>query len=419
MSYNVVSAENTIAKIVDAPTWDRRIAEIRLIPQKHGTGEHARIFAAVAREAYVPHLAADFAYIHESPFYEQAYFQEVYAAAYSATQGFTQTDENHLAVVIRADPRILLVFRTIMGLAKEEFVYSTALAGEPAGLSKLSPGKVDAMERRGTATTEEQARVAARTLTAIIDGTLFGAPGGGLRSKQDKPDTVEGWDSVQEFAASGVPFSLFLHQRHYGGAYRQVLDATSSQRGNLIEDAVEALFKENRIPHIRTGSHNQGEIASRFEVQVTPAPDFVVFDDSDALRAMLECKGTNNGGTARDKALRFERLRDEFGSAWGDSPTRCAGRHRLGACQRYARPGSARHRRARFHPCHVAGDADSYPVSVAGWDVVITNAAQRYPPTHPALAPCSPMRKAGHAASRKLRQSFTAAALRAAELIEP
>ncbi len=44
---------------------------------------------------------------------------------------------------------------------------------------------------------------------------------------------------------------------------------------------------------------------------MTPAPDFVVFDDSDALRAMLECKGTNNGGTARDKALRFERLRDE------------------------------------------------------------------------------------------------------------
>ena len=26
---------------------------------------------------------------------------------------------------------------------------------------------------------------------------------------------------------------------------------------------------------------------------------------------MLECKGTNNGGTARDKALRFNRLRDE------------------------------------------------------------------------------------------------------------
>ena len=43
-----------------------------------------------------------------------------------------------------------------------------------------------------------------------------------------------------------------------------------------------------------------------------PAPDFVVFDPADdSLKAMLECKGTNNGGTARDKALRFNRLRTE------------------------------------------------------------------------------------------------------------
>lgn len=85
----------------------------------------------------------------------------------------------------------------------------------------------------------------------------------------------------------------------------------SSRRGDLIEDAVEALFRDHGVPCIRTGSHNQGEIVKRFEVRVTPAPDFVVFDESDTLRAMLECKGTNNGGTARDKALRFERVRDE------------------------------------------------------------------------------------------------------------
>jgi hypothetical protein len=42
-----------------------------------------------------------------------------------------------------------------------------------------------------------------------------------------------------------------------------------------------------------------------------PAPDFVIRDGSGALRAMLECKRTNDGGTARDKALRFERPRDE------------------------------------------------------------------------------------------------------------
>ena len=79
----------------------------------------------------------------------------------------------------------------------------------------------------------------------------------------------------------------------------------------LIEDAVEALFRENGVPYIRTGSHNQGDIATRFEVRVTPAPDFVVFDNSETLRAILECKGTNDGGTARDKALRFAKLRGE------------------------------------------------------------------------------------------------------------
>lgn len=41
------------------------------------------------------------------------------------------------------------------------------------------------------------------------------------------------------------------------------------------------------------------------------APDFVVYDQNDGLRAMLECKGANDGGTARDKALRFAKLREE------------------------------------------------------------------------------------------------------------
>jgi hypothetical protein len=44
---------------------------------------------------------------------------------------------------------------------------------------------------------------------------------------------------------------------------------------------------------------------------VRPAPDFVVFDENDTLRAMLECKQTNDGGTARDKAGRFGTLRQE------------------------------------------------------------------------------------------------------------
>lgn len=303
--------EETIARIVEAPTWDQRIAQIRLIPQHHGTGEHPQIHATVAKKIYVPHLAPDFAYIHESEFYGREYFEEVYAAADTATAGFQNVSADELADAIQSDPRTLLVFRTITGLTRGEFSHSTSLAAEPLDLEPISSNKVDSMESRGTATTIQQARLIATTLTMIMDGSLFGDPPGNVISKQAKPDTEQGWDSVREFASTKVPFSLFLHQRHYGGAFRQILDATSTLRGNIIEDAVEALFMANGIPYIRTGSHNQGDIAARFEVQVAPAPDFVVFDEAGHLRGMLECKGANDGGTARDKALRFKTLKAE------------------------------------------------------------------------------------------------------------
>jgi hypothetical protein len=307
----VTSTQDTITRIVEASSWDQRIAQIRLIPANHGTNEHPSIYAEIARLLYVPHLASDFAYIHEDPFYGRVYFEQVYANAYEATAGFTMVQEDELIAVLESNPRTLLIFRTITGLRKGEFAHATIMAGEPIGLSPLSSNKVDAMERNGTATTYDQARVAARTLSQIIDGSLFGVPPGDLISKQAKPDTENGWQSVRRFASNGVPFSLFLHQRHYGGSFRQVLDATSIKRGDLIEDAVESLFRNNGVPYIRTGSHNQGDIATRFEVRVTPAPDFVVFDNSETLRAILECKLTNDGGTARDKAGRFAILRRE------------------------------------------------------------------------------------------------------------
>jgi hypothetical protein len=305
------TSEQTVQRIVDAPNWNQRIAQIRLIPQHHGTGEHSGLFAAVARELYLPHLAPDFAYVNEAPFYEPAHFLEAYAAADKATQRFTRVSEDELTSTLVTAPKTLLVFRTILGLTRDEFAHSSVLAAGPSGLAPLSSAKVDSMERLGTPATEDQARGAARTICSVMDGSLFGEPPTGLRSKQHKPDTQNGWTSVRTYARSGVPFSIFLNQRHYGGAFRQILDATSTQRGNLIEDAVEKFFVDNRIPFIRTGSHNQAEIAERFEVRVTPAPDFVVFDEAGSLRAMLECKGTNNGGTARDKALRFGKLRQE------------------------------------------------------------------------------------------------------------
>ncbi len=234
-----------------------------------------------------------------------------YEKADAATLGFTEISVERLTAAIQAEPTVLLPLRVITGLTRTEFAASSKLVADPLGMTPLSPGKVDSMERSGTPTSIEHARIAAETVDKVVRGVLFGDPPGDLRSKQDKPDTVDGWFSVRDYAANRVPYEEFLHQRHYGGAFRQLLDATSELRGNLIENAVEALFLAHSVPFIRTGSHNQAEIAERFEVTVQPAPDFVVYDETETLRAMLECKGANDGGTARDKALRFERLHAE------------------------------------------------------------------------------------------------------------
>ena len=321
--FELVTIETTIQAILDAGTWAQRIQQIRLIPQRHGTEHHGTIYAAVARDLYMPHLAPDFAYIHESSFYETAHFFAAYDEASRLTDGFSRIDEADLQVALIECPRTLLVFRTLLGLTKDEFAHSTLLAGGPEDLAALSSSQIDTMERSAidTPRAHTPAALAKATAQARIGSKtieLFGDAPPGLRSKQQKPDTAQGWDSVRSYATDGVPLKVFLHQRHYGGAFRQVLDATSTLRGDLIEDAVEALFTARGISFIRTGSHNQADIARRFEVHVTPAPDFVVFDPADdSLKAMLECKGTNNGGTARDKALRFNRLRTESGRLGG------------------------------------------------------------------------------------------------------
>ncbi len=132
-----------------------------------------------------------------------------------------------------------------------------------------------------------------------------------MRTKIDKPDTVSGWETIRKYSIENVPFPVFLHQRHYGGAFRQLLDATSGRRGNILEQAVEELFKSKGIRFVRTGPNTKKTIAAKFGLTVKPAPDFVVHDARGQVKAILECKQANDGGTARDKAARFSALRTE------------------------------------------------------------------------------------------------------------
>ncbi|WP_396902731.1 hypothetical protein [Mycolicibacterium sp.] len=317
----MTTIDETVEAVVNAPTWDQRVAEIRLIPQRHGKNDHPDLYAQVARRLYVPHLAPDFAYIHDAPFYDAEHFDEVYTAAYTATSGFTKVDVDWLATVLEADPPSLLVFRTITGLLKNELAGTTKLVAEQLGddHQPVSPSTVDNAEKRGSRLTSAQAHVLATAIDQLMSKKLFADPPDGLHSKQDKFDTKDGWDTVRDLVQNGVPYRAFLHQRHYGGPFLLVSNATSTHRGDLLEDEVEELFKAKGIPYVRTGSSNQGDIATKFGVTVTPAPDFVVFDANNTLRAMLECKATNDGGTARDKANRFDSLHNE-GARLGGIP---------------------------------------------------------------------------------------------------
>jgi hypothetical protein len=48
-----VTIESTVTAIVSAKSWDQRVAQMRLVAQKHGTADHPKIYAAVARAALV------------------------------------------------------------------------------------------------------------------------------------------------------------------------------------------------------------------------------------------------------------------------------------------------------------------------------------------------------------------------------
>lgn len=301
--------EAVVAEIVGAPTWDRRIALVRQIPERFGTAAQPAIYAEIARQFYVPALAPDFAYVHWRAEYELGPFQEAYSSAAELTNGFRKCESSHVADAIRKSPKTLVVFRLILGFTAQEFAASTLLA-DPSGAG-VAVSTVKRIESGG-APRGEAANICGRTVAMAMAGELFKAPQAqDLRLKTAKPDSQHGWGTVQQYSDTGVPFSVFLHQRLYGGAFRQLLDATSTRRGNLLEDAVEELFDSAHIPRVRTGSHNQEEIANKFGLTVKPAPDFVVFDEAGNLRAILECKGANDGGTARDKAARFKSLRAE------------------------------------------------------------------------------------------------------------
>lgn len=302
------SPEPTAAAVADAASWNARVGLLRRIPEDFGRAQWRDVYSAIAQEVYVPHLTPDYAYVHHRDDYSLPDIVAALRDARIGTADFTATAVEDIVATLRDRPRSMKAFRLIVGFIPREMAGATTPVAASLGVKPVTEARIKSLEA-GKPQSDRVLWVLAETIDRAVTGRLFPPPGEGLVSKQDRPDLRDGWATVRELLRGGVPYEMFLHQRHYGGAFRQLLDATSERRGDLLEDAVERLVADAGINYLRTGSHNQGDIADRFSLTVQPAPDFVFYDDQDSLRAMLECKMVNDGGTARDKAARFAALR--------------------------------------------------------------------------------------------------------------
>jgi hypothetical protein len=308
-----VDLDTLATRVVEGP-WPDRITAVRRVPDEFPGKEHPTVYAEIARRFYAPQLAPHF---HLVP-WPEAYrdrdgFERAYEAARVATDDFAKTDPETIAAAIEAQPRTLRIFRLIMGYTPKELA-DTVSAFEGVAIGDASIAR---LEEGGQVTGRIASALPA--LGRVITGVIGGEGGhliseelreAGFRGKSDKPDTEMGWRSVHRFAVEGVPYRELLYQRFYGGAFRQLQDAGGSLKGDLLENATESVFKEHRVPYVRTLPGTQATAGARFGISVHPAPDFILHDGSSA-RGLLECKSAGDGGTARDKAGRFSNLRIE------------------------------------------------------------------------------------------------------------
>lgn len=349
-----------IRAIADSDSWDARVTLIRRIPEQFGTGQQTAIYAALAEQVYSPSLTAEFAYVHWRDEYKLEAIEEIYQTAIEETRGFTRIAVDDLTGILERHPRTLRIFRLLLGFTVSEFAQASEIVASSAGLPVVGVSAVKSIEE-GRHVTQAFARTCATVIDLAMRRALLPseAQGRTARLKIDKPDTAEGWATVQRFALDRVPLATLLHQRFYGGAFRQLLDATSNARGDMLEDPFEQILVREGIPYIRTGARNQAMIEHRFGVTVKPAPDFVIYDNrNDALRAIIECKVANDGGTARDKAARFRALRAEA--------------NRLGGVPLFALLGGIGWRRTADALGPVVRDTDGRTFTIANLEQMLT-----------------------------------------------
>jgi hypothetical protein len=200
-----------------------------------------------------------------------------------------------------------MVFRLMTGYTWAELSDVVRTAKE----ARIGRQKIRSMERAASLQdipgpekkNADQLRVLAEVIHGVIEGRIMRLPDDvdpdDFRTRQHKVDTREGWESLERCAADGVGYVDLLYERYTGRPFAYVRDALSERKGDVLEEALVSLFEAERIPYERV-TDNSAEGWPQ-------APDFFLPERVRPAIA-LESKIAEDGGTARDKASRIERL---------------------------------------------------------------------------------------------------------------
>ena len=237
---------------------------------------------------------------------DDEHFARVFERTARLAGDFRDLSAAELTRILSAYPASLMVFRLVTGYTWAE-LSDIILAKLSYRVSVQKLQQIERAERREDVPGKLPDAVLenlGKAIAGVVEGTLMPLPdelaAAGFRTRQHKVDTTEGWSTVQACAAGGVSYRDLLYERYTGRPFSYVRDAMSERKGDILEDALEALLREHGVPFDRI-TDNQ---CPGFE----QAPDFALPNRQEP-EVVVESKLAEDGGTARDKASRIERLR--------------------------------------------------------------------------------------------------------------
>ena len=298
------------------PTLDRdawaEVAEHAYLTTNDSLKEAATRYFIRCATQYAQQLSPSF---HMVPWdtnhlLEEDDFAAICQRTIELTSGFQNMTPEHVAAVLQQEPRSLMVFRMIVAYSPTQVSFLLSVLYDV----DLSKDQLRRLEKTGgsaprslRARWEKACPSLGELLFLAARGEVL-APAGEaeverfrrFRPLTDKVDTRDGWQSVARMVSEALPYSAILYQRYIGSTFGLAINASTSLKADLLEEPVQKLLQENRIPFYR--------VRTREKVKGwQQAPDFFI-PGKEEPRVLIEAKVAEDGGTARDKASRIERL---------------------------------------------------------------------------------------------------------------